>query len=100
MVKKALVDLEGPVFREFAKRRSAWALDDAYRCVDKMQSAKLRLMNAVQFLQPEFQEFATCLGAQVMPTNVVTRLDCSNSHKFARIRPSDHAAWAVRLQVG
>lgn len=32
VVKKALVDLEGPVFREFAKKRSAWALEDAYRC--------------------------------------------------------------------
>lgn len=31
MIKKALVDLEGPVFREFAKRRAAWAAEDAYR---------------------------------------------------------------------
>lgn len=32
MVRKALVDLEGPVFREFAQKRAAWALEDAYRC--------------------------------------------------------------------
>ena len=31
VIKKALVDLEGPVFREFVKRRAAWAAEDAYR---------------------------------------------------------------------
>ena len=31
VIRKALVDLEGPVFREFAKRRAAWAAEDAYR---------------------------------------------------------------------
>jgi hypothetical protein len=31
VIRKALVDLEGPVFREFAKRRAAWAAGDAYR---------------------------------------------------------------------
>ena len=31
VIRKALVDMEGPVFREFAKRRAAWAAEDAYR---------------------------------------------------------------------
>jgi pyrophosphate--fructose-6-phosphate 1-phosphotransferase len=31
VIAKALVDLQGPLFQEFAKRRSAWATDDAYR---------------------------------------------------------------------
>lgn len=31
VVKKALVDLDGPVFHEFARRRASWALEDAYR---------------------------------------------------------------------
>eukprot|EP00769_Ergobibamus_cyprinoides_P001105 gnl/Ergobibamus_cyprinoides/210.p1 GENE.gnl/Ergobibamus_cyprinoides/210~~gnl/Ergobibamus_cyprinoides/210.p1 ORF type:complete len:298 (+),score=146.74 gnl/Ergobibamus_cyprinoides/210:428-1321(+) len=30
VIRKALVELEGPVFREFAAHRAAWAMEDAY----------------------------------------------------------------------
>lgn len=39
VVRKALVDLEGPVFREFVKKRAAWALQDAYRSPGPIQFA-------------------------------------------------------------
>lgn len=31
VIRKALVQLDGPVFKEFAAHRAAWALDDAFR---------------------------------------------------------------------
>lgn len=37
VIRKALVDLEGPVFQEFAKRREGWMMEDDYRYPGPMQ---------------------------------------------------------------
>ena len=37
MVRKAMVDLSGPVFKHFAAHRERWALEDCYRSPGPIQ---------------------------------------------------------------
>lgn len=40
VIRKALVDLDGPVFGALAANRAAWAIKDAYRCTAALTAYK------------------------------------------------------------
>ncbi len=59
VIKKALVNLEGPVFKKFKEMREKWRLQDAYQSPGPMQLSKFLVTKTLEIENKYFSEMTT-----------------------------------------